>query len=315
MARGIFVLGSFVVACSARVSSFPRAGESLRAEALIVEPGGKGFNVAVGAVRLGAAVSGLLAIGDDPLSVFAAPALQRAGLPEAMLRRFPGHTTGGGVGFIDAEGENCLAVHPGANLALSEAEVGASAREIAAARLVTAQFEIADAPIAAAFRLAREAGVRTLLNPSPFRPLSAQIIADSAIVVVNAGEAAALAASLNPEGPALAPGDGEEAFARRLFAHGPDTLVITRGAAGATAFRKGMAPVRQEAFRIEARDSLGAGDAFTAALAAGLVMDLDLPEALRRAAACGALVASRSGVLAALPHDDELAAFLADRLG
>lgn len=312
MANGIFVLGSFVVACSARVSSFPKAGESLRADMLIVEPGGKGFNLAVAAARLGAPVDGVLAIGDDPLSAFAAPALSRAGLPLAMLRRFPGQTTGGGVGFIDAHGENCLAVHPGANLALSAPDIVALSAAICRAGLVTAQFEIADAPIAEAFRLARAAGIRTLLNPSPFRQVEPGILADTAILIVNAGEAAALAASLLPGAPFAGP-EGEEELAQALFRRGPDTLVITRGAEGATAYRRGAAPARQTAFQVEARDSLGAGDAFAAGLAAGLVTDLPFAEALLRAAACGALVASRAGVFDALPTASELNAFLAER--
>jgi ribokinase len=313
MAKSIFVLGSFVVACSAKVANFPNAGESLRADMLIVEPGGKGFNLAVAAARLGASVDGLLAIGDDPLSVFAAPALERGGLPLSMLRRFPGQTTGGGVGFIDARGENCLAVHAGANLSLSALEVGEAAQAIAQSALVTAQFEIADAPIAEAFRLARQAGVRTLLNPSPFRAVKPHILADTSILIVNAGEAAGLAATLRPGRRETGGPDSDEELAQELLRHGPDTLVITRGAAGAVAFRRGMAPLRQDAFPIEARDSLGAGDAFAAGLAAGLVADIAFAEALRNAAACGALVASRTGVFDALPTTAELTEFLAGR--
>lgn len=304
MAGSIFVLGSFVVACSAKVARFPAAGESLRADMLTVEPGGKGFNVAVGAARLGAAVDGLMAIGDDLFSAFAAPALARAGLPLTMLRRFPG-ATGSGICFIDATGETCLAVHPGANQSLSAADVVAVADQIRRARFVLAQFEIADAPIAEAFRLARQAGARTLLNPSPFRPIRPEILADTSILVVNASEAHALARALSADAPV-----DDAALARMVLKSGPDTLIVTRGGEGAVAFRKDEPPLRQEAFAIEALDSLGAGDAFSAGLAAGLAEDRPFREALRRGAACGALVASRSGVYDVLPTAPELRDFM-----
>lgn len=312
MAGRIFVLGSFVVACSAKVARFPIAGESLRADMLTVEPGGKGFNLAVGTARLGASVDGLMAIGDDPLSVFAAPALSQAGLPLAMLKQVPG-ATGGGVGFTDATGENCLAVHAGANLSLSAQDVGTVAETLRQADLVLAQFEIADAPIAEAFRLARQAGIGTLLNPSPFRPLKPEILANTSILIVNANEAAALAEALPPASKSDAVAAEEERLAQVVLRQGPDTLIVTRGAAGATAFRKGEPPLRQQAFAIEAVDSLGAGDAFAAGLAASLVQGLPFAEALRRAAACGALVTQRTGVFKALPTTAELQDFLAAR--
>lgn len=250
-----------------------------------------------------------MAIGDDPLSVFAAPALSQAGLPLAMLKQVPG-ATGGGVAFIDAAGENCLAVHAGANLSLSALDVVAAADTLRQADLVTAQFEIADAPIAEAFRLARQAGIRTLLNPSPFRPVKPEILADTSILIVNASEAAALAEALPRASRSDAGATADERLAQEILPHGPDTLIVTRGAAGASAFRRDEPPLRQEAFAIGAIDSLGAGDAFAAGLAAGLVHGLPFTEALRRAAACGALVTSRIGVFKALPTATELQDFL-----
>ena len=66
----VFVLGSFVAACSAKVARLPVAGESLFASNFVLEPGGKGFNLAAGTRRLGLATDGLLAIGDDLFADF-----------------------------------------------------------------------------------------------------------------------------------------------------------------------------------------------------------------------------------------------------
>jgi ribokinase len=308
----VFVLGSFVISCSAKVARFPQAGESLRAQRVAVEPGGKGFNLALGAARLGIAVEGLLAVGNDFLSGFAEPALRSANLPATMLTRFSG-TTGSGIGFTDATGENCVAVDPGANLSLSAENVRAVRDRVNQADLVLAQFEIDDAPILEAFSLARAAGRRTLLNPSPFRELPPAMLADTSILIVNAAEAAALALSIAPDLAFAAGPDGlatAERLAQALFRLGPDTLILTLGAQGAIALRAGLPTLRQLAFPVAAVDTLGAGDAFAAGLAASLVEGRNFDEALRRAAGCGALATLRMGVFDALPSAVELDRFL-----
>ncbi|MFD1333811.1 PfkB family carbohydrate kinase, partial [Methylopila musalis] len=71
----IFVLGSFVAACSAKVAAPPRAGECVAADAFLLEAGGKGFNLAAACRRLGAEVDGLFAVGEDALAAVAEPAL------------------------------------------------------------------------------------------------------------------------------------------------------------------------------------------------------------------------------------------------
>ncbi|SMF83917.1 ribokinase [Azospirillum oryzae] len=307
----LFVLGSFVIACSAKVDRFPQPGESLRAEAFTVEAGGKGLNLAIGARRLGVGVDGLFAVGDDLFGGLAEQALAGAGLSPALIRRCPG-ATGAGIGFTDRGGENCLAVYPGANRQLSADHVRA-ATGLRRAALVLAQFEIDDGAIVEAFALARAAGVRTLLNPSPFRALPAGLLAHTDILVVNAVEAAQMAQALAPrldidmDAEPLSAAASADAF----LALGPGLVVVTLGARGAVACRRGAAPLHQPAFPVATVDTLGAGDAFTAGLAAGLVQGRPLEECLERAAACGAIVAGRIGVAAALPTTEELERFLA----
>jgi ribokinase len=308
--KPIFVLGSFVVSCSAKVVRFPQPGESLSAEIVTIEAGGKGLNHAIMARRLGAAVDGLIAVGDDLAAAFAAPALERIGLPGSMLLRLTGRT-GAGVGFTDAGGETCLAVASGANLALSGGHVRERALAIAAAALVTAQFEIGDGPIEAAFALARRAGVETLLNPSPFRAIPPAILAATTILIVNETEALSLAAEfgISREG-AVTPQGFAAGLGPALLARGPRLIVLTRGAAGAVAVTSEAPPVVQMGFAVKAVDSLGAGDAFAATLGVGLARGDALPEALRDAAAAGALTTTRHGVLDALPTAAAVAALV-----
>lgn len=299
--KPVFVLGSFVVACSAKVARFPHPGESIAAETVTIEPGGKGLNQAIMARRLGAAVDGLLAVGDDLAAAFAPPALERADLPQSLLVRLAGNT-GSGIGFTDARGETCLAVASGANLALSAAHVRARATAIATAALVTAQFEIGNAPIEAAFVLARQAGVPTLLNPSPFRAIPAAIMASTSILIINETEARSLAAALGlAQDGATEPQRFAGELGTALLERGPRLVILTRGAAGAIAVEQGALPIMQPGFPVETIDSLGAGDAFAATLGIRLAAGWPLPHALRDAAAAGALTTTRHGVFDALP--------------
>lgn len=302
----IFVIGSMVMACCARVDRAPEAGESVRATAFQMEPGGKGFNVAVATRRLGMEVDGLFAVGDDAFGMLARQAFAAYGLSPDLLLTLPGGT-GAGIGLIDRDGENRIAVYPGANDALDARHAMAAGPRIAAAAFVTAQFEVGDAVIAAAFALARAAGVPTVLNPSPFRPISDAILGDTDVLVVNAHEAAALAAA---HGVDRAEDVRDAALAATLFGRGVSMLVVTRGAGGATLCDRHGAH-HQRAFPVTPTDTIGAGDAFLATFVAALASRETPAVALRRAAAAGALTTTRFGVIDALPDLATLRGFLA----
>lgn len=274
-----------------------------------IEPGGKGFNLAVQARRLNATVDGIFAVGDDLGARLARDAFTRARLAETMLRTVPG-PTGAGVGFTDAAGETCLSVAPGVNLSLAADHIRSCHGDIARSAMVLAQFETSDAAIDAAFAVARSADIPTLLNPSPFRQISESILANTTIIVVNDSEAHACARQL---GHTRSAGESwGEAIAPALLLRGVEIVVATHGAAGATAITTD-AVLRQPAFAIDAVDTLGAGDAFAATLAVSLSAGLRLGDALERAAAAGALTSLHDGVFAALPDAASLADFLSER--
>ena len=300
----VFVVGSFVVACSVKVARLPRAGESLRASAFIAEAGGKGFNLALAMHRLGARVGGAFAVGDDPFAEVAAASFRRAGLSPSMLLRRAG-STGAGIGFVDEAGENCLAVSLGANQSLAAGDV--AGLDLDRAALVAATFESPDAPIRAAFLRAAETGAATLLNPSPYRPIDPKILAATRLLVVNRVEAGEFGLAVGDDGRPR-----DEAALRELLDSGPRTVVVTLGSQGAVALRRDAPPLRRAAFAVEAVDAIGAGDAFAAGLAVALLEERPLAEALLRANACGALTVRRFGAMDAFPSAEELSDFLAE---
>ena len=124
-------------------------------------------------------------------------------------------------------------------------------------------------------------------------PVLAGRAAEFASVVVG-GASEFLAAALDP---------------RDLLKRGPTFVVVKRGADGATIVdARGSRDVPGVAVPVV--NGLGAGDAFGAALGAALIAGRDADEAVRRANAAGAIVASRLSCSTAMPRSSEIDALL-----
>ena len=301
----VFVIGSLVASCTVNVERFPKPGESLLARDFIMEPGGKGFNLLLGAHRLGVRVDGILPIGDDLFGTMAPLLLEQAGLPVNLLWQSPG-PSGGGVGFIDASGETSLAVAPGANFRLTHEAITSLTKRIQAAKIVAAQFETSDEAIIAAFHIARRAGIRTFFNPSPYRPLSAELLTEVSILAVNQTEAEALALDLGITTALETASPTYEALANQVLNSGPEVFILTRGNLGAMAWTREGITLHQKAFEANSIDCLGAGDAFNAGFIVALIEQKPLALTLQYAAACGALATEKQGVLYALPSASDV---------
>ena len=128
--------------------------------------------------------------------------------------------------LVYADGDNSIAVFPGANMDIGAPEIAQAAQAIGRASLVYGQLEMAAAAVLAAFTVARAQGVRTVLNASPAAGVSPALLAVTDVLVVNAVEAAQLMA-LAQDGPVA----GGEADDRGLVLAGDRLLLAARVAA------------------------------------------------------------------------------------
>jgi len=252
----------------------------------------------------------LLAVGDDAAGVAVRQWLTGEGLETGLVLTL-GPTSGFGVGFIAADGSNCLAVHPGANALLSATHLGAARARLAAADWVLAQFEVSEGVVLAAFQEAHRQGIRTALNPSPWRRIDPALLALTDLLLINAVEAALLFG--RPELTTATTAlwcDALPALAAELEWQGW-LLAVTLGASGSVALTADEGVVSQPAWQIEQRDATGAGDAFGSGLVWSLARGLSVAEALRVGNACGSMIAAGHGILEHLPTPARLAAFMA----
>ena len=291
----VTIVGSFAVGLTLRADRFPVAGETVIGRDFDQGPGGKGSNQAVQAARLGADVEFVGLVGDDAFAAIARELYRREGVGTRYLGVVPGRNTGVGFIVLNREGENCIVLDPGANTCLEPAHVERARPRIEASDVLLTQLEIPVAAAVHALRLARAAGVTAILNPAPARPVPLEELALADIVTPNETELRILLG--------LAPDDPSDSLdlCRRLLDAGVRTVVLTRGARGALVVEAGgVAEV--PAFPVPVVDTTGAGDAFSATLAVSLAEGRPLVEAVRRAAAAGALACTALGVIPALPR-------------
>lgn len=293
----IVVAGSYNQDLVWRTPRFPEAGET-RIGRFSQGPGGKGFNQAMAAHRLGCPTLLIAALGDDTLADAARALAAREEL-DCAWESIAGSATGNAAIWLDEAGENRILVDLAANLGLSPAHIDARADAIRAARLLSVQQEIGLEAALRALHIAKAADVRCLINPAPALPEASPLHALADVLSPNVSEFIALLQSLGERIDAVTGMTHEDLhmLARRLPC--PDT-VITLGGHGAllsmpSGFHHFPAP------QVVVRDSTGAGDCFNGALAAELAHGAALPDACAFAVKAASCKVERPGAALAMP--------------
>ncbi|MFJ8195505.1 ribokinase [Streptomyces sp. NPDC096152] len=294
----LLVVGSANADLVIGVERRPAAGETVLGSDLAVHPGGKGANQAVAAARLGARTALLARVGDDAHGRLLLDAQRAAGVDTAGVLA-GGAPTGVALITVDPSGDNSIVVSPGANGRLTPEDVRSADRLLRSSRVVSAQLEI---PLETVVEVVRNLapGSRFVLNPSPPRALPRELLAACDPLIVNEHEAKVILGSSGA-------GDAPEDWARALLAHGPRSVVVTLGARGALV-ASATEVTRVPSVRVDAVDTTGAGDAFTAALAWKLGTGAALAEAAAYAARVGAAAVTRPGAQESFPTAAEVAA-------
>lgn len=277
----IVVVGSINLDIVATAERLPVAGETITDAELGRFPGGKGANQALAARRLGAEVRMVGCVGRDAEAEAALALLREAGVGLDAVVAVDDAATGVALINVARSGENQIVVAPGANRRLD-----AERLELPAADALICQLEI---PAAAIARAAEMFDGFFCVNLAPAKQVDVRVLQRADLVVVNETEAAWYGATLDACAGLVA---------------------TTFGAAGAVLTRRGEDVARVPAPRVDAVDTTGAGDSFTAALVVALVEGQAPEQALRFACAAGAAATLRRGAQPSLPTRTEVEALL-----
>mgnify|MGYP001258128325 CR=1 FL=1 len=296
MTGRLFVVGSINTDLVVRAPRFPSPGETLVGESFATYGGGKGANQAIAAARAGAMVEFVGAVGSDAYSLERLAAFDADRVGRTHVRRFAGP---GGIALIqvDAGGRDAITIVPGANGQLEPSDVeGSLADKLVTADLLCCQLELPLRSVERALQHAHQRQVPTLLNAAPYVEGTRALLTQVEILVVNEIEAGQLLGSLEPVGVAAAVD-----AARTLAGLGPNTVVITLGAAGAA-----LAGPDVEALvaapSVAVADTTGAGDAFVGAFCTWSLRQAPCLEAVQAGVVAGGLgaVATVLGAAACL---------------
>ena len=301
-ARPLIVIGSINQDIVTFVESHPRPGETVLARSTLVSLGGKGCNQAIAAALMGVPVHFVGAVGADAAGDFALDQLNAGGVDTTAVVRMSDAATGTAYITVDESGENTIVVASGANARVT-ADVASAALSALADSLgdpvLLVQGELPPAVNMAVARIARDRGLRFVMNLAPVSDIDAETISTADPLVVNESEAADLLGS-ESRSPAV---DLRERF--------DIEVVVTVGADGAlladaSGLHRQPSPVPEAVL-----DTTGAGDAFVGVLAAGLCEGLTLAESARRAATAASHSVEGAGTTTSYASRSELDALLA----
>jgi len=279
-------------------------GETVMAHSFSISPGGKGSNAAVACARQGARTAVIARIGRDDFGRMALDLWQREGLGTDHVVQVDGEASGVAQILVFDDGDNSIAVAPGAGAGLSPAHIEAARATIAACRVVMASNEVPVAATLAAFRIARAAGATTLLNPAPAQALPDELLGLIDVLTPNETELRSIAGVAADAPP--------DAAAQALLRRGVKAVLVTLGANGCCLWERDGPALAIPGRRVDqVVDTIGAGDTFTGALAAAMAHGATVATAMRRANAAAALSVTGRGAIGGMPTAAQVDALLA----
>ena len=296
----ITIFGSTNLDQIGTVTRLPKPGETVAGGVFSMAPGGKGANQALAARRAGAEVRHVSAVGDDGFADMALDLLKAGGVDLSHTRKAEA-ATGIAMIFVDAEGENVIAILPGANGTISAEDADKGLGDLKSGDILLLQQEVPQAATRRALDIARQKGARSVLNTAPYLPDTAELAAEADIVIANETEFSLLS------GRPIAEMDA--AMADWVKKTGR-TIVVTLGPEGARAMTPGGA-ITVPAHKVDPVDTVGAGDTFCGYLADGLSRGATLEAAMNRATTAASLACLRHGAQPAIPLAAEVDAAMA----
>lgn len=299
----VTVLGSFVIDLITRSHRLPTQGETLFAHHFESGAGGKGQNQAVQSHLMGVPTTFICKLGThDPLNRIGTTFWTSIDFNPTIFYTDTANTGCASI-QVDSEGHNQIAVYLGANNTFTNDEIKNALSNIEKSQHLLLQSEINADAIEYAVALSSHAGTRIVYNPAPYRDLSPELLQRLFLITPNESEAAAL---LGFSSITL---DNCLDAAKALCQMGPEHAIITMGSLGCC-FATKQEACFFPAFRVNAIDTVGAGDSFNGALVAMMAKGLSISDAIPYAMAASALSVCHTGSASSMQSYSAVQSFL-----
>ena len=304
MKKKIVVFGSFVVDLMGRGPHLPVPGETVKSGFFKMGAGGKGFNQGVAAHKSGGDVTMITKLGKDTFAEIALGTMRELGMDTSRVIQTEEYATGVALIEVDENsGQNAIMVIPSACDRISDAEVAALKEVIEGADILLTQLETNMSSIKGVIDMAHAAGKTIILNTAPVQPVEDALLSKVTIVTPNEVEASILT------GVKVVDEQSAAQAADWFFQRGVKKVVITMGGMGAYV-ADGTRAELTPAFRVNAIDTTGAGDAYNGGFVTALSEGNDIFATARFAAATAALSVQKMGTTPSMPTREEIEAFL-----
>lgn len=299
----VTVLGSANVDLVIRARRLPEKGETLTGHSFDIFTGGKGFNQATAAARLGAHVTFIGRIGDDPYAEVLRSAMEVEKIDTQHVKTDAESGTGIATIVVQPDGDNSIIVVPRANMQITPTDIDEAEESIANAAVLMLQLET---PIDASERAAEIAianGTIVVLDPAPARRIPSSLLSKVDILKPNRTEATELSGHTvtTPETGITA----AKALQTQIAKDRISAVVLTLGQQGVL-LSTPTATKHVPAISVDVVDTTGAGDAFSGALATALAKGNGLTEAVEFATAAGAAAVTVLGATPSMPTQQKI---------
>ena len=274
----VVVIGSSNIDMVAQVNHLPAPGETVGDASFMQSLGGKGANQAVAAARLGGSVTFITSLGNDMYAEILKKHFKKEGITTDYIIDDVNQPTGTALIFVADSGENCIAVAPGANYSLLPGSI---------------------------ILLAKQKGKKVLFNPAPACLIDEELMKAIDILVVNELEASFISGIDYTD-------NNLEEIAETLLKAGTSNVVITLGSQGAY-MKNAKETIQLPGCKVNAIDTIAAGDTFCGALAVVCAKKEIDREALNFANTAAAIAVTRSGAQPSIPTLDEVKHFMLEK--